>query len=224
MAGSTDQGGMNQLLQWGIENSTAPDGVTSDPPATQQQPRDPAKGLDSKMLAQLFGAPSDADLMRDAMAAILATKEQVSLEGKLVAWDNFEQLVEQIDNANNLEPLGLWPPLIGQLDSDEGECRMYAAWCMSTAVQNNIKCQERLLASGGVEKLLRGVLDDPIQAARKKAANALSSEVRNFQPALDELTEKMPDDLLPGGRRVDATDMEEVNVIIEALRQRAARP
>lgn len=218
MSGSTDQGSLNQLLQWSIQNS---EGTQSSDKDAQQPPRDARKGLDPKMLAALLGGPSDADLMREAMVVITAPLEESDLENKLVAWDNLEQLVEQIDNANNLEALKLWSPLLDQLQSQEAECRMYAAWVISTAVQNNVKCQEKLLALGGVQKLLDVVLQDTAQTARKKAANALSSEVRNFQPALDELLEKLPENFLNGPRRLDAADMEQVNSVVDALRQRA---
>lgn len=210
-----DQGSLNQLLQWGIENSGDQQGQPNQPT------RDATKGLDSKVLAQLLGAPSDADLMREAMRVITAPLSESPLDAKLTAWDNMEQLVEQIDNANNLEPLGLWQPLIDQLSNEDPECRAYAAWCISTAVQNNIKCQERLLAAGGVEKLLSLVLNDPSKPVRKKAATALSSEVRNYQPALDDLMEKIPQEFVTKGRKLDACGMEEVNSVIDALRQRA---
>ena len=93
-------------------------------------------------LNNLFGGPSDADLMKESMTAI--QDPSISLENKLVAFDNFEQLVENIDNANNLSPLGLWTPLIEQLKSPESELRRMAAWCIGTSVQNNEKAQERV--------------------------------------------------------------------------------
>ena len=175
------------------------------------------------MLAELLGGPSDADRMREAMAAIMASDDQLALEHKLIAWDNFEQLIENLDNANNLEPLGLWDPLVRQLDSDEAEMRRMAAWCVSTAVQNNIKSQERLIAMGGIPKLARLALDDPDPAVRKKAINALSSEVRNFQPALDELENALPQSFWAEPRgRLDASDMGAVDRVIQKLRDRAA--
>jgi hypothetical protein len=158
------------------------------------------------------------------MAAIVAPEEQVNLENKLIAWDNFEQLVEGIDNANNTESLGLWTPLIQQLDNAEPENRRMAAWCLSTAVQNNVKCQERLLASGAIPKLVEMATKDSNQGVRKKAVSALSSEVRNFQPGLDELEKNMPQDLWTRGKGLDAQDMENVDVIIQKLRDHAARP
>ncbi len=91
--------------------------------------------------------------MQESMKAIRSP--DISLDNKLVAFDNLEQLIENIDNANNMESLGLWTPLMGQLDSEEADMRRMAAWCFGTAVQNNVKAQERVRllsntgASGG---------------------------------------------------------------------------
>lgn len=212
---ATGQESLNSLLQWGIENSDS----TSQP--TDQQ-RDPTRGLNAKALAELLGGPSDADRMRGAMAAIVAPTEQVDLENKLIAWDNFEQLIEQIDNANNLESLGLWAPLIQQLDNPEPEMRKMAAWSISTAVQNNVKCQERFLATGAIPKLAKLATEDSNQAVRRKAVFALSSEVRNFQPGLEELLKSVPKSAWGGSQRLEAGDMDAVDEIIQTLRDNAA--
>jgi len=216
-----EQESLNQLLQWGIENSESSrsDGTTQ--PADQQ--RDPSRGINAKALAELLGGPTDADRMRGSMAAIVAPLEQVDLENKLVAWDNFEQLIEQIDNANNMESLKLWTPVIQQLDNSEPQMRSWAAWSLSTAVQNNIKCQERLLASGAIPKLAKLAVEDENQAVRKKAVKALSSEVRNFQPGLDELHKYVPKELWAGSNGVDAGDMDAVDEVMQGLRDHAAR-
>lgn len=216
----TDQQSLNQLLQWGIENSESSKNPSTTAPTDQQ--RDPSRGFNSKALAELLGGPSDADRMREAMIAIVAPLDQVDLENKSIAWDNFEQLIEQIDNANNIDALGLWPPLIQQLDSEEPEMRRMAAWCISTAVQNNVKCQERFLATGAVSKLAKIATEDASLAVRKKAISALSSEVRNFQSGLDELEKALPERLWTR-RGVDAGDMDAVDEIIQGLRDHAAR-
>lgn len=83
--------------------------------------------------------------MKESMAAIQSP--DISLPNKLIAFDNFEQLIEQIDNANNMHNLGLWTPLLAVLQSDEPELRRMAAWCMGTAVQNNVVAQERVRVS-----------------------------------------------------------------------------
>ncbi|KAL1584663.1 hypothetical protein WHR41_06913 [Cladosporium halotolerans] len=212
--------GLNQLLQWSIQNT---DASRTDPTTTQTDAiRDPNKGLNPELLAQLMGAPSEAELMKQAMSAIVAPLDQVDLENKLVAFDNFEQLIEGIDNANNMQPLGLWIPLVEQLDNENAEMRAWAAACLSTAVQNNVACQERCLAINAIPKLVKIVLDDEALATRKKAASALSSEVRNYQPGADELVKHVPEDLWSKGK-VDAGNMDAVDELIQVIRAKANR-
>ncbi|EGP83852.1 unnamed protein product [Zymoseptoria tritici ST99CH_1A5] len=210
-----DQQSLNQLLQWGIENSSA----SQSDPSTASHPK---SDLNPKLLSELLGGPSDADLMRMAMTSILDA--ETPLDQKLIAWENLELLIEQIDNANNMEPLGLWPPLIKQLDNDEAEMRRSAAGCVAAAVQNNVKSQEIALGHDGlVDGLVKLATEDSTQAVRKKAISALSGLVRNFQRGLDEVETKLPQDVWQRSKTgLDASDMEQVDTLIGRLRERSA--
>jgi len=130
--------GLNNLLKWGIQNSEA---SRADAAAANQPPPQ----IDATALQQLMtgmSGPSDAQLMQESMQVI--QNEEAELEHRTTAFDNFEQLIENLDNANNIESLGLWVPLVEQLENKESELRYYAAWCCGTAVQNNIRTQERV--------------------------------------------------------------------------------
>jgi len=204
---------LNELLKWSIEQSDATrNDPNAPPPKTQLTP---------ELMASLMGGPSDADLMRASMEIITSDNaEEVSLDDKLVAFDNFEQLIENLDNANNIANLSLWTPLLEQLKHDEREMRKMAAWCVGTAVQNNEKTQERLLAVGGVPMLvdLATKEDEPVDV-RRKAVYALSSAVRNSQPAMDLFSEE----LTKKGHKtdkVDATSMEAVDEVVNGLREK----
>lgn len=205
---------MNELLRWGVQNSN-PDNTQSS--SDHNPPPDP------EALNALFGGPSDADLMKEAMSAI--TSSTTSLPDKLIAFDNFEQLVENMDNANNMTPLQLWEPLIGQMQSEEAELRRMAAWCLGTAVQNNIRAQERILDLGALPKLVAMALEDEDENVRRKAFYALSSAVRNCQPALNAMAESLPPDMRgkPGEAMADATDMDKVDQLVSRLREKAQR-
>ena len=151
--------------------------------------------------------------------------EEAELEHRGTAFDNFEQLIENLDNANNIESLGLWTPLVEQLENKDAELRRYAAWCCGTAVQNNIRTQERvsslqsqLLVVGAIPTLVRMATSDSENKVRKKAIFALSSSVRNFQAALDAAVEHMPAEFKPQ-QKLDANDMESVDVLINKLRE-----
>lgn len=237
---------LNSLLKWGIENSVpssttpasadsaeGPTAVTARPsndsPSTGGATAPPSSNVNPELLNALFGGPSEADLMRAAMEVV--TDPTATLENKLIAFDNFEQLIESLDNANNLEPLGLWTPLLSvltppakneeeeQTKADEPELRRMAAWCVGTAVQNNVKSQERLLAMGGVPTLLKlATAEDEDVGVRRKSIYALSSAVRNYQPSMDVVVEGLAKH--GRGEKVDAADMDAVDGIIEWLRER----
>lgn len=199
---------LNALLQWGVENSDVSRGTNPDqPPST--------RGLNAETLNALLGGPSDADLMVEAMRAVRSP--DLSLVDKITAFDNFEQLVEHLDNANNMEQLDLWSPLLEQLDNPEPDMRRMAAWCVGTAVQNNVKSQERLLAMDGVQKLVNMAVNDRDQGVKKKCVYALSSSMRNYQPATNEAVKHLPADLV-GADTVAASDMETIDAIMEKLR------
>ncbi|RGP63703.1 hsp70 [Fusarium longipes] len=207
---------LNELLKWSIEQSDATKNDPNAPPPKTQ--------LTPELMASLMGGPSDADLMRASMEIITSDNaEEVSLDDKLVAFDNFEQLIENLDNANNIANLSLWTPLLEQLKHDEREMRKMAAWCVGTAVQNNEKTQERLLAVGGLPMLVNLATkeDEPVDV-RRKAVYALSSAVRNYQPAMDLFAEE----LTKKGHKtdkIDATSMEAVDEVVNGLREKIGK-
>ncbi|CAG9999728.1 unnamed protein product [Clonostachys byssicola] len=206
---------LNDLLKWSIENT---ENAQSDPAAGAPATR-PHTDLTPDVMAALMGGPSEADLMKASMEII--TSADVSVEDKLIAFDNFEQLIESLDNANNIANMGLWTPLLEQLKHEEGEIRKMAAWCIGTAVQNNVKTQEKLLAMGGIPSLVElAVKEEHPEDVRRKAIYALSSAVRNYQPAMDVFAEE----LNKGGRatdKTDATNMEAIDDIMGDLRAKA---
>ncbi|KAI1463675.1 Fes1-domain-containing protein [Daldinia caldariorum] len=234
---------LNELLKWSIENSTEAD--PSAAAAAPVVPNAPRTALNAEALAALMGAPSDAELMQAAVEHITSSDPEITLESKLTAFDNLEQLVESLDNANLLAKLGLWTPLLELLGHDDDQIRRMAAWCVGTAVQNNEPSQERLVALGGVEKLVRMALGDRLpmekragageetteesaaadreetKDVRRKAIYALSSAVRNYQPALDVAAKELRKrgEQVPEG--IDATDMDAVDGIINGLKQKA---
>lgn len=264
--------GLNELLKWSIENSTKPTGVTSTSdsngatnPSQHDLSSTTPRNLDPELLAQLLGGPSDAELMQAAISHVLEgdSDTSITLESRLTALDNLEQLVESLDNANLLATLGLWTPLLGLLGHAEPDIRRMAAWCVGTAVQNNAPCQERLVALGGVERLVALALGESVpffvddaganatttnttttttattpanateangeekkqkeKEVRRKAVSALSSAVRNYQPALDVCARELRRKGEPVAVEdsIDATDMDAVNALIDGLRQKA---
>lgn len=160
---------MEKLLHWSIANAQG----DSEAVARAGQP-------DPKLLEQLFGGGSDEPtLMKHAMAVI--SNPEATLENKLTAFDNFEMLIENLDNANNIENLKLWEPLIAVLDSPESELRAFALSVTGTAVQNNEKSQNNFAKyDGSLAKVMQiaGNAQEDAQV-RIKAFYTLSSLIRH---------------------------------------------
>lgn len=207
---------LNDLLRWGIEHS---DVTLNDPNAPRAA--EETSNLTPEVMAALMGGPSDADLMKASMEIITSPDAEVSIENKMIAFDNFEQLIESLDNANNMSNLNLWTPLLEQLANADAGLRKMAAWCIGTAVQNNEKTQERLVAAGGVPLLVGlSLAEDQPEDVRRKAVYALSSACRNYQPAMDIAAEELTKKGLETGK-VDALDMEAVDQVMNPLREKA---
>lgn len=97
-----------------------------------------------------------------------------------------------------------------------------AAWCVGTAVQNNEMSQERLLAMNGIPALVKLATGEKEgEQVRRKAVYALSSACRNYQPAMDVLTEELGK-TGRSGSKVDAGDMDACDVLIGGLREEAS--
>ncbi|KAF2744514.1 Fes1-domain-containing protein [Sporormia fimetaria CBS 119925] len=207
---------LNNLLKWSIENSEA---SRNDPNA----PKNPSRNIDPDALRQLLAGmtgPSDAEMMVRKMDFIMNGEN--SVEDRIQAFDDFEMLIENLDNANNMENLGLWTKLVEQLEHEEDELRKYAAWCTGTAVENNERAQERLLVVGALPTLVRMATEDPSIDVRKKAVRALSCATRNHQPNLDVVVESVPSQFKPEGK-LDAGDMSAVDSLIHKLKAHAER-
>jgi hsp70-interacting protein len=129
--------GYNSLLKWGVENSET---SLKDPNAPKGETK-----FDPAALARIMGGlmgPSDAEMMRGSFEVL--EYEEATHEEKVTAFRNFEMLIENLDNANNMEVLGLWTKLAAQLENPDAELRALAAWCCNVAIQNNVKTQERV--------------------------------------------------------------------------------
>lgn len=88
------------------------------------------------------------------------------------------QLIEQIDNANNMQNLGMWPPLLSLLSSDSPRIALAAAWILGTAVQNNDKAQVAVLQHTPLPPLL-ALLESTDMELRSKAMYALSGILKH---------------------------------------------
>nr|GAT55207.1 predicted protein [Mycena chlorophos] len=172
---------MESLLRWSIENSTPHDGTgNAEPPRAPQ-------ALDPGIIDHILGK-SDAVLMKEDMAA--AVDESRDEEERIEALDHLEMLIEQIDNANNLEKLKLWTPLQTLITSAPSNAlKMQALWVAGTAVQNNPSAQDAYLEHDPLPTLTGFLVPSPSSTAqtRSKAVYTLSGLLKHNAPAVNAL-------------------------------------
>ncbi|CAG8487678.1 8425_t:CDS:10 [Paraglomus occultum] len=164
---------MEQLLEWGVTHSD---------PSNPAQNDGQERNFDSGIIDAILGR-SDAVEIRNAVDCISDPNE--SLANKEIAFDNLEMLVEQIDNAIDIDNMNLWPKILSFFDFKEKSLRLYAAWVCGTAVQNNPRAQKAFVDKGGLKRLL-DVLKSPEEDAevRSKALYAVSGTIKHYPPGL----------------------------------------
>lgn len=174
-----------ELLKWGLSHSTS---VTSTGgPSVEQISADIEAGrrpdlADPRLYDAIMGK-SEAQMMREELAVALDTT--LPLDSRCTALDNFELLIEQIDNANNMTAMKMWAPIISLLSADQVEIQTAAAWILGTAVQNNDKAQMAVLEFKPVAALTH-LLQSENEQVRAKAMYALSGLLKHNPAAMDQ--------------------------------------
>jgi len=172
---------MESLLRWGIENSTSSTDASNPPPAPRQD-------LDPAIIDMILGK-SDAELMKEDMA--VAKDESQSESARIDALDHLEMLIEQIDNANNLEKLQMWNPLQSLITSaPTTSIRMQALWVIGTALQNNPAAQDAYGSHDPLPVLTSFLVPSSSSTSqiRSKAIYALSGLLKHNAPAVTALS------------------------------------
>lgn len=198
---STHASNLQGLLSWATaqqsESASSPAGLpnetmTTSATASSQLP-DPR--ANTGVLDALFG-PSEPEIMKSNLS--YAVESSHPLENRIEALDNFEMLVESIDNANLIESMKMWPALVKMMaDQEEGyEIRGYTFWVSGTAIQNNPKSQMAFLKHGPMKCIVEAIrygidsstiLDLPESAKimRSRALYCLSALLRHNGPAIE---------------------------------------
>ncbi|KLO18653.1 nucleotide exchange factors-like protein [Schizopora paradoxa] len=178
---------MQSLLRWGIENSQNGAAV----PVEQASGGGPAQPLDPKVIDMILGRP-DAELMKEALN--LALDETKDEESRLTALDDFEMLIENIDNANDMEKLDMWKSIqhLLQSPSSSNDIKANVLWIIGTAVQNNPSAQNAYLSlpdSPFADILSVLSPSEGSSAVRSKAVYALSGILKHNARAVKLLEE-----------------------------------
>ncbi|WFD33374.1 hsp70 nucleotide exchange factor fes1 [Malassezia cuniculi] len=177
----------DELLRWGLANSNRGDGA----PSIAQISEDIAAGrrpdLADPALYEAIMGKSEAQMMIEELTVAADTSR--SIDDRAVALDNFEMLIEQIDNANNMESLGMWPVVISFCGSEhDPQIQSAGAWIIGTAIQNNDKAQVVALRHGVLRALLP-LLGSSSAEVRSRGIYAISSLLRHFPRAVTEFSE-----------------------------------
>ncbi|KAG0295106.1 hsp70 nucleotide exchange factor fes1 [Linnemannia gamsii] len=173
-----EQKSLNELLKWSIINQATEKEDASPTNATVK----PLPKLDPGLIDAILGK-SESQIMLEALQVI--KNPHSTDDEKDLAWEDFEMLIQQIDNASNIENMKMWPPILEELKNTNPKYREQAAWVCGTATQNNPKAQAAFLKEGGINPII-GLLADPEPYVRAKAVYALSGAIKHFEPALKE--------------------------------------
>ncbi|KIO19493.1 hypothetical protein M407DRAFT_246155 [Tulasnella calospora MUT 4182] len=171
---------MRDLLAWSTEHQPAPDDPNYVPPR-------PLEELDPGLIDMILGKP-DAVRMRDAMA--IAADESKSEDDRVTALDDMELLIESLDNANDLEVLKLWEPILNLATSTIPAISAQALWVVGTAVQNNPKSQAAFLKHEPFPTIINALSSEKsTNEIRAKALYVLSGALRHNREAVVKFTE-----------------------------------
>ncbi|KIY74069.1 Fes1-domain-containing protein [Cylindrobasidium torrendii FP15055 ss-10] len=166
------------LLRWAVENTDV-----NAPPVPIER-----KDLDPAIIDAILGK-SDAEQMKEDMA--VATDVHRSEDERMDALDHMEMLIENIDNANDLDKLQMWQPLHALLSSENStdDIKMQALWVIGTALQNNPSAQQAYSKHNPLKTLI-DFIDSSISKStqiRSKALYTLSGLLKHNSPAVKEM-------------------------------------
>ncbi|KAN0061346.1 hsp70 nucleotide exchange factor fes1 [Thecaphora frezii] len=179
-----NQKNAQELLKWSLQHTPAEGGAGSSQSVAQISADIEAgkrPDLADPRLYEAIMGKSEAQMMQEELA--VALDESRHLDDRCTALDNFEMLIETIDNANNITNMKMWTPLLGLLSASESRIQTAAAWIVGTAVQNNDKAQVAILAFSPLAPLL-DLLQSPDMETRSKTMYALSGLLKHNPAAV----------------------------------------
>jgi len=131
----------------------------------------------------LNGLQTDVDRMKKLSAMI--SNPEGSQADKVASLEELQYLVEDIDNAQDLHKINGFVPVADLLESTSDELRMWAAWVVMTAVQNNPWSQTQALEKGALTKLMELLKTETKDKILAKVIPALSGLIRDHPKAVE---------------------------------------
>ncbi|KAG9311116.1 nucleotide exchange factors-like protein [Chiua virens] len=170
---------MESLLRWGIEHSTP----------GERPDESERKNIDPAIIDYVLGKP-DSQLMKEALDVALDVSRVE--DQRIAAMDDLEMLVENIDNANNLQKLKMWEPIhdLFSLPSTSDGLKLQTLWVLGTALQNNPAAQLSYLSLDPIPAIIACLSPSSNSAGtRSKAMYALSGLLKHNTAAVDKFTD-----------------------------------
>lgn len=159
------------LLNWATRQQ-------QEPPSEAVAPMEPerAQWLEEALKSMTV---DDAQRIKEALNRLQDPASQAGMLRETL--QNLQDIVDNLDNANDLQLLGGWPVMTHLLRHEDAGVRAAAAEVIATSVQNFEKAQNFALRNGTLGGLL-ALARDPDATCRKKAVLGLSTLVREFPP------------------------------------------
>ncbi|KAJ1897754.1 hsp70 nucleotide exchange factor fes1 [Coemansia sp. S100] len=161
---------MESLLKWAVLNT-----ATANEDAPHDATRPAPQKLDPAVIDAILGKPASVQ-MTECMEAV--EHPSTPSDARIIALDDLEMLVENIDNASNVEPLGLWPRLGALYTDKDAGVRSGALWVSATALQHNPRAQGAFSKHGLLASVLRVLEADEAAGVRAKALLCVSAFIR----------------------------------------------
>ncbi|UZJ54006.1 hypothetical protein CBS101457_003326 [Exobasidium rhododendri] len=178
----------DDLLKWSIAAQNA-DGLANGEQNMHEIADEVAQGkrpdlADPALYDALMGK-SEATMMKEELAVAMDLNRNE--KDRVQALDNFEMLIESIDNANNIKSMKLWEPIISLLTHPQSTPPIQHAtlWIIGTAVQNNDKAQMSILDFEPLAPLLDLLKSSSDGEVRSKAMYAISGILKHNPKAVD---------------------------------------
>jgi hsp70-interacting protein len=164
----------SKLLDWATRNASPENNSES-----SESNHEAIKNLDPEIIEMILGR-DEAVVMKSLASRI--GNSRTSSEDERIALEQLEEIVENIDSANNMAKMGLWNVVFEALAL--GENTPTALSVIGTSAQNNPEVQNELSRMGALHKILDAMNfdQDPVVM---KAVFATSSMIQNNRPSFD---------------------------------------
>lgn len=184
MDGSQTHRNLKRILHWCLQEQQ------------QESSTEGRRNFDSERQRWLLDAlesisnePTETDLLKAALAVLhtqYSTCNSVGYEKLIEAFDQVEYFVEDLDHASDLIPLNGVSIIMKYLHHSESSLQIKACSVIASATQNHPRCQQVFIPSLQtlVEISTNVENSDELQT---KSVYALSSIVRGYEPAVQEL-------------------------------------